>query len=231
MKQTKLVFFYLLFFITNMFPQDIPDEIWSLSDIQGIWNATEYVKEPFPDVSNEFMIIKENMEIDFNAKDGSFSKSFIGFQDLSSENELPNDFTKDNLKSKGRFFTVLNSNGFVSIDGMFGYSSNQFFHFYTEYIRIEKLNNQEIIFLSRRGNKDRLDYLKLFLDKDIKLVKNKICVNKSVGIPTKMYLIKNHPVEILEEQSEWLRICYYPEKNGKWTGKTIEGWIKKSDVE
>ena len=46
-----------------------------------------------------------------------------------------------------------------------------------------------------------------------------------------MYLIKGDPIEIVEEQGDWLRIIYYPEKNGEWTGKTIEGWIRKSDVE
>jgi hypothetical protein len=49
-------------------------------------------------------------------------------------------------------------------------------------------------------------------------------INSSVNTPTKMYLIKNDEVEILEEKGEWLKVRYY----GK---KTIEGWIKKSDVE
>jgi hypothetical protein len=39
-----------------------------------------------------------------------------------------------------------------------------------------------------------------------------------------MYLIKGDEVEIIEEKENWLKIRYY----GK---KTIEGWIKKSDVE
>ena len=46
-----------------------------------------------------------------------------------------------------------------------------------------------------------------------------------------MYLLKNDPVELVEEKDNWLKIKYYPEKNGVWTGKTIEGWIKKGDVE
>lgn len=41
---------------------------------------------------------------------------------------------------------------------------------------------------------------------------------------TKMYLIKGDIVEIIKESGSWLNIKYY----GK---KTIEGWIKKSDVE
>ena len=39
-----------------------------------------------------------------------------------------------------------------------------------------------------------------------------------------MYLLKGDVVEILQEKDDWLQIRYY----GK---KTIEGWIKKGDVE
>ncbi|WP_337045479.1 SH3 domain-containing protein, partial [Emticicia sp. 17c] len=42
-------------------------------------------------------------------------------------------------------------------------------------------------------------------------------------IATKMYLLKDDIVEVLEEKNDWLKIRYY----GK---KTVEGWIKKSDV-
>ncbi|MFY7987347.1 MAG: SH3 domain-containing protein [Flavobacterium sp.] len=54
-------------------------------------------------------------------------------------------------------------------------------------------------------------------------VSNAIIYN-TPNSPTKMYLIKGDEVEILEEKGEWLKIRYY----GK---KTIEGWIKRSDVE
>lgn len=61
-----------------------------------------------------------------------------------------------------------------------------------------------------------------------KIIK-KIIVKKTIiyslpDISTKMYLLKNDEVELLEEKDEWLKIRYY----GK---KIIEGWIKKSDVE
>jgi hypothetical protein len=57
-----------------------------------------------------------------------------------------------------------------------------------------------------------------------KLSALKVYLNSIPNKPTKMYLIKGDEVEILEEKGEWLKIRYY----GK---KTIEGWIKKSDVE
>jgi hypothetical protein len=54
---------------------------------------------------------------------------------------------------------------------------------------------------------------------------------KEPNIPSKMYLLQNDPVEVIEEKGNWLKIRYYPEKTNQWIGKTIEGWIKRSDVE
>ncbi len=61
-------------------------------------------------------------------------------------------------------------------------------------------------------------------DKIKKIVLPKSTLYSMIKQPTKMYLIKGDEVEILEEQDDLLRIRYY----GK---KTIEGWIKRSDVE
>jgi len=64
----------------------------------------------------------------------------------------------------------------------------------------------------------------LFNEKIRKINTPKSPIYFTPNTPTKMYLLKNDEVEVLEEKEDWLRIRYY----GK---KTIEGWIKKSDVE
>lgn len=51
-----------------------------------------------------------------------------------------------------------------------------------------------------------------------------IIFQQADALPTKMYLINGDDIEVLEEKGDWFNIRYY----GK---KTIEGWIKKSDVE
>ena len=65
-------------------------------------------------------------------------------------------------------------------------------------------------------------------DKSCSILKNirisKTIINSTPNISTKMYLVKGDEVEILEEKDNWLKIRYYG-------NKTIEGWIKKSDVE
>jgi hypothetical protein len=57
-----------------------------------------------------------------------------------------------------------------------------------------------------------------------KVVSPKVLLHSQIDQPTKMYLLKGDEVEIIEEKDEWLKIRYY----GK---KTIEGWIRRSDVE
>ncbi len=61
-------------------------------------------------------------------------------------------------------------------------------------------------------------------DKIKKIILTKSLLYSHINQTTKMYLLKGDEVEILEEKDDWLKIRYY----GK---KTIEGWIKRSDVE
>jgi hypothetical protein len=53
---------------------------------------------------------------------------------------------------------------------------------------------------------------------------NKSFIYKEPNVKTKIYLIKGDEVKIVKEENGFLKIFYF----GK---KTIEGWIKKSDVE
>jgi hypothetical protein len=81
-------------------------------------------------------------------------------------------------------------------------------------------------------NKKELLKVEAFLNKNFSIIKvSKVYIFSDTLNKTKMYLLKKDPVEIIENKADWLKIKYYPEKNGAWTGKTIEGWIKKSDVE
>jgi hypothetical protein len=87
----------------------------------------------------------------------------------------------------------------------------------SNYIKISSGNcssNEEWILKWRIINKNLL--------KSIKSTKAVIYNEKLIA--TKMYLIKGNDVDIIEQNDDWLHIRYY----GK---KTIEGWIKKSDVE
>jgi len=113
----------------------------------------------------------------------------------------------EDLPSKvGSRFELINSNVFV-------------------YIKVAQLPNIYINALYRKGIKDKKDYLRNILDISFKEIKSaKSIIYTSPNIPTKMYLVKGNEVEIIEKKDNWLKIRYY----GK---KTIEGWVKKEDVE
>ena len=106
----------------------------------------------------------------------------------------------------GSRFELINSNVFV-------------------YNKVERLPNEYLRALYKKGKKDNKDYLKNFFNMDFKEIKiPKSIIHSAPNQPTKMYLIKGDEVEFLEEQGEWYKIRFY----GK---KTIEGWVRKSDVE
>jgi SH3-like domain-containing protein len=52
----------------------------------------------------------------------------------------------------------------------------------------------------------------------------RVAIKTKPNKQTKMYLLKDDIVEIIEEKEDWLHIRYYSKK-------VVEGWIKKSDVE
>jgi len=78
---------------------------------------------------------------------------------------------------------------------------------------------------NKKGENDKKDYLKDFFNMEFKEIKaTKSIIYSTPNKPTKMYLLKGDVVEILQEKDDWLQIRYYG-------NKTIEDWIKKSDVE
>jgi len=90
-------------------------------------------------------------------------------------------------------------------------------------IEIDEIKNDQFTNKIRYlSSKDTLANT-IFLNLEYKIL-NKTIIYSSPNSPTKMYLLKGDEVEIIEEKDEWLKIRYY----GK---KTIEGWIRRSDVE
>ena len=81
--------------------------------------------------------------------------------------------------------------------------------------KLEAVLKSKNIIINSTIKEDKAKYL-------VKLTKS--IIYSTPNKPTKMYLLKGDVVEILQEKDDWLQIRYY----GK---KTIEGWIKKSDVE
>ena len=83
-----------------------------------------------------------------------------------------------------------------------------------------------------KQNREDWQKVRELLPHDYKIVRvHKTTIYSQPNVLTRMYLLKDDVVEVTEEKGEWLQIKYYIEKKNKDTGRTIEGWIKKSDVE
>ena len=226
MKNIILTTLLSLVVTTNTLSQNDPSKKCSLIGMQGIWHAYEYIKEPFPDVSTEFMIIKGSKRIKFDIKDKSFEFSYIGFQNHQFINQISTKFTKDSLMNIGQYFTiVVEKNETIDIDRVFACEPNRIFLFYTSYERIDSLTRPIVYLLYRQGMINHQNYLKEFLDKTFtKITTSKVSICTTPAIFSKVYLLRGNVVEVLETKDTWIKIRYYG-------NKTIEGWIRKNDVE
>lgn len=82
----------------------------------------------------------------------------------------------------------------------------------------------DYVLISLKKNKEHWQrYLEFWGEKEGSIHVQKSFIYSQPNKQTKMYLLKDDEVEIIEEKEDWLHIRYY----GK---KVVEGWIKKSDV-
>jgi hypothetical protein len=227
MIKLKILISVLLLVKYNCFSQKTNNEC-----LQGKWEIIDaYLKE------GEFRlsVFKKNKKLSVLSEnsESSYNITYFGFissDSLVNDSKLKLDFIKDS----GSYFCTYD----MDKESNLGINVNVLDRFYLS-------ENCNEISYGNAKNYDgyRIDYIPY--DKLANLPKNILVdffnfkiinVNKSIiseqpNQPTKMYLLKNDSVEVIEEKDNWLKIIYYPEKNGEWTGKIIEGWIKRSDVE
>lgn len=142
--------------------------------------------------------------------------------------KAPNDSIKYYKQASPNCFASFNGLGTDNFDPPEKGKPNYFlFNFngreYERHIQLQHLPNYVLLALLK--NKKELQKVEQFLNKkyqQIKVAKSYI-FNLSM-LQTKAFLIKGDPIEVLEQKGNWIRIRYY----GK---KTIEGWVKKEDVE
>ncbi|MCP9745303.1 SH3 domain-containing protein [Lacihabitans sp. CS3-21] len=250
MKYTKHLIFGFLLLISNL---SIAQNL-KLSDIKGVWKSVkyEYNFQVFYEDSVASIGLRDNIEIVI-----SFGK--IGFMDEndpyllkidSIQNNLDNGdnpplYIRVNLEDKDiKHLNIKNEkskNGLFYFDGILSKLGIEDYPIHVG-TRMEILNSNVHIYMKEQDlpalfiykllTKYPLNMLGKMLDKTfMKIISMKAMIYSNPNRATKMYLLKNDSVEVTEEKDNWLKIKYYPEKNGEWTGKTIEGWIKKSDVE
>jgi hypothetical protein len=218
----------------------------SIDCYQGIWHRKYLIEGEKIQPNNLFYeVIVDNKALTIyyeSINENYLEFHLIGFQDSLKRYNKEVNIKNVSLNNEGRFLTNIEcdstflkkNNAYWSVIKYFNCNEiigeREENSLITE--RIIKLPNAIITFIINEIRNKNQQYLQRFLVKKYSLISYpKVIIFSNLRSPTKMYLLKNDPVEVTEEKDNWLKIKYYPEKNGEWTGKTIEGWIKKSDVE
>jgi hypothetical protein len=228
----KVILFVLWFINSNI--SVFSQVSYSKNDLKGIWkyrNSIESegrVNNQYLLMNNQnYLILEVNTKITNDSYFYYFNNIIENFGFISKDDTAMVELKNSGLI--GEDFLVLSNNYEFEINNniLELYNSNFFY-----YEKVENIPNNLVVALFFISKKIKRDLIKEHLDKKYLIIKkSKSIIHKIPDKPTKMYLLKNDPVEVIEEKYKWLKIKYYPEKNGEWTGKTIEGWVKKSDIE
>jgi hypothetical protein len=231
MKQKAIIF--IIMYVSS-YSSIFSQTSYSKNDLNGIWKYSnlseneDRVNDQYLLMSNQnYLIIEVNTKITNDSNFYYFNNIIENFGFISKEDTAMVELKNSGLIGED-FLVLSNSYEFDVKNNVLELYNSNFFY----YEKVEKIPNNLVLALSVISKKIKRDLLKEHLDNDYLIIKkSKSLIYKTSKQPTKMYLLKNDPVEVLEEKDNWIKIKYYPEKNGEWTGKTIEGWIKKTDVE
>ena len=223
--ETKLFVTFICFFSFNVNAQERIE--FNIKDLNGIWrNTVDTV---------QYVIFKKGKSIcfSFDINSNIYNQASYDPFDWCGVNTYSFVAKSDTMWLKEKKTGNSNKDFFLwgisyefyfeninEINGSIELSSSNVFNFK----RIKTLPNFSFKGIYQQGKRDKRDYLEEFLDKnfnEISILKSKIYT--SPAIATKMYLVKGDEIEILQIKNQWLKIRYYG-------NKTIEGWIKKSDV-
>ena len=156
----------------------------------------------------------------------SFGQSIVGFVDIKQDT-----INRVELKEEGKYFCFCEetiNKKLVCQYADFNYTDSTFYTYGTDvfdYNKTTELLPNIIKLLYSQGKKDHQNYFKEFLDKTVtEITTSKVSICTAPAFFSKVYLLRGNMVEVLETKDIWIKIRYYG-------NKTIEGWIKKSDVE
>ena len=244
-KQIIILFYFMVFSNIEVFSQN--EEI-QINDLNGIWknsiDTVQYVffkngrtlsvsyeeidpitnskmQDPFYFIGVSSYCFIDKIDILKNVNDSSIINSLEGIKDPDLK------YCKDHGNSGKSYF-------YWDGPARFDYDKNKDLgdalelenernvFFYRKVKKIPSIIYKE---LYKQSQKDKHDYLKEFLDMDFReITVMKSIINSSPSVPSKQYVIRGDIIEIIDRKDQWLKIRYYG-------SKTIEGWIKKSDVE
>ena len=229
---------YSIFFISySLLALNAQDTLTSkLELIQGIWENSRNNNS-----EQSFKIIKGMNSIGFSFNNSNVLNFYLVESIEGFQNQKYNDFDSLNInsfKENGEHFTtVINKktikNGwtkkkycivadYFECDGQnMSINGGQL----VEYSKIDRLPGEALKMLSNRGKFDKRNYIKEYLDVDVREIKvSKSIINSNPGVVTKMYLLKSDVVTITGENADWYKIEFQGIK-------LVQGWIRKIDVD
>ena len=224
----------ILFFIFDLF-----NTKGQIDCMQGIWADIYNGENQYNEFS--FTVVKGHKSLNFvytgnkYVLDFPLTESIIGFLDYNPKTSDPY-FNINKLKDDGKFYVVLDldyihdgqiKKSFIVVPDNFeceGENMSINGGQLIELIKSERLPSFALKLLYNRGKKDNKDYIKKYLDIEVKEVQvNKSTIFSKPEVATKMYLIKGDIATVLEEKGDWLKIEFL----GK---RLVTGWIKKEDA-
>ena len=234
------IFFNVAFYFVSMcvvFSQE--DMPITMQNLEGIWLYLDTPENPNTNNTSFIMINKSGKKLGFeyklNGEETWIGESYYGFQDYHQYEVTA--INKRDLKMTGKYYTeiaarFIDKDGFVKVPGfsmpeIIELTENSLwinFGKVSMYEKIDKLPAIALKLLYLRGKQDNRDYIKEYLNIDVKeIIVPKSIIYSEPDNPTKMYLIKDDVVTITEEKDNWVKIEYF--------GKTlVTGWIKKEEV-
>jgi hypothetical protein len=227
-----LILFCVFFFSGNIaFPQINQEANQTSNCIRGIWSGENQIKEPFADISSEYLIFKDKLVLQIILKDPSYNIAKWYLQSISNR---PNELSRINLDSlenriidnKPFFYTQSisfdkdfrlnkNENGkylynvwpFLSCDDY------QLLYFYGEYDRKKEIPDNVVKFIIEKSKNNKEDNLLYFIDKKVLRINvEKAYLYSLSKQKTNSYLIDGDIVILQEEFDQWVKVKYYGDK-------------------
>lgn len=234
MRTIYLTLILLSCFIRPMYGQDIKQS--KLDLMQGVWENTmnsnsEFAYSIIHGVKSlDFVYSTDDKKLDF-----PLSESLVGFQ--NSDNGNRDSINMNDLKKDGMYYTILDCK-YIDDKGWIhrpDYLTPEYFECdgevmsvnggqLVEYEKLKRLPSNALKKLYDRGEVDKCNYIKEYLNIEVKEIKvNKSYIYSRPDALTKMYFIKGDVVTVVGKSGDWLHIEYL----GK---RLIQGWIHNKDV-
>ncbi|MCB9018251.1 MAG: hypothetical protein WCU80_12280 [Paludibacteraceae bacterium] len=210
-----------------------------MQDLEGIWLYLDTPEDTNTNNTRFIMINKSGKNLGYGYElEGEIDwigESYYGFQDYSDDEAST--INVEDLKTSGKYYTeiskpFIDKEGFATVPHfstpeIVEISESTLWINYGKvsiYEKIDNLSEIDMKLLYLRGKKDNRDYIKEYLNLDVReITAPESIIYSEPDKSTKMHLTKGDMIFVVEEKNDWIKI----EHSGE---NLMIGWIKKEDV-